>query len=163
MNIAPVSNRPIHPEKALAFSKRIDYVLGLPPSSSEQSAIRKYFCILTADEQSLNQALTSIPELPIFLDIEVQKGDPRDPLIQAWIWCAAGVKKLRMGWTTELPMPVVIVKEDYWVLYIGSFRGNKLVTILILYNISLLTEVSRYLAVLTISGQPWTQREFSIF
>jgi hypothetical protein len=84
------------------------------------------------EEYSVNQTRGGIKTIPIFLDIKVKKLDNRDPLIQAAIWCAAGIKKkLRAGWTTELPCPIILVKEDTWLLYIGVYQdGDTLVSFL---------------------------------
>jgi hypothetical protein len=45
--------------------------------------------------------------------------------MQAAIWCAAGIKKkMRARWTTELPCPIILVKEDTWLLYIGVYQDE---------------------------------------
>ncbi|KAL8699387.1 MAG: hypothetical protein Q9201_006031 [Fulgogasparrea decipioides] len=144
-------------EEDPTISKMVDWCLGLELDENEHSIINEAFRQIRQNARSLNQSLSYIDTVPLFLDIEIKKThQARNPEVQLAVWACAGLKKKRyMGWDSSLPMPGIVVQGHNWFYYlfveissdlimIGPFLMGTTVTLIgvwqIVYRLNLLIE-----------------------
>lgn len=101
-------------------SKMVDWCVGLQLGWEDETVISRAFSTVRPNMRSLNQSLSFIDKVPLFLDIEMKKTNPgRDPEVQLAIWaCAALKKKREMTWDTSLPMPGIVIEGHHWSYYV---------------------------------------------
>ncbi|KAL8726540.1 MAG: hypothetical protein Q9166_006647 [cf. Caloplaca sp. 2 TL-2023] len=107
-------------EQDPTVSKIVDWCLGLELDWEDETIINRAFSTVRPNMRSLNQSLSFIDQVPIFLDIEIKKTNPgRDPEVQLAIWaCAALKKKREMTWDTSMPMPGIVIEGHNWSYYV---------------------------------------------
>lgn len=122
-------------DENLTTSRMVDWSLGLKLNHKETSIIDDAYSKMSDWEQSLNQTVTYVKDVPMFLDVEVKKLNAAvTPEVQLAVWAGALYKKkLHHGWDTSIPMPGVVVNGHEWSLYIFFERKlSKLVSIFII-------------------------------
>lgn len=70
--------------------------------------------------RSVNQSLSWIRDLPIFLNIEIKMSNStRVPFVQLAVWESAALKKKQeMQWNPSIPTPAISVQGHDWKLYL---------------------------------------------
>ncbi|KAL8707344.1 MAG: hypothetical protein Q9220_007619 [cf. Caloplaca sp. 1 TL-2023] len=109
--------------------KMVDWIVGLNLSPDVEEAADAAFRLCRRDERSFNQSQSFINETPIFLDIEVKKDQPaRDPELNLAVWASAAFKKKQFhGWSTEMPMPAIVIEGRRWDYYLFFVKGHRLI------------------------------------
>ncbi|KAL8992390.1 MAG: hypothetical protein Q9188_007598, partial [Gyalolechia gomerana] len=107
-------------EEDPTVSKMVDWCLGLQLGWEDETIINRAFSTVRPNMRSLNQSLSFIDMVPLFVDIEIKKTNPgRDPEVQLAIWKCAALKKMReMAWDTSMPMPGIVIEGHNWSYYI---------------------------------------------
>lgn len=113
-------------------TRMVDLALGLPLNEEDHKTIRQAWNSMHDNEQSLNQSLSYVRAIPLFLDIEMKKvNSARDPEVQLAIWAAAlHRKREHHKWDTSMVMPGIVVNGDNWVYYLTFLRDDGLVKLL---------------------------------
>ncbi|KAL8649975.1 MAG: hypothetical protein Q9210_004089, partial [Variospora velana] len=109
------------------IGRMIDWVLTLELNDDEMELISGAFATVEYVWRSMNQSLTDfVRHCPVFVDFELKKElSVRDPEVQLAVWAAAGLlKKRQMQWSTELPMPGIVVDGHLWTCYL-FFEQNE--------------------------------------
>lgn len=109
-------------------NKKVDHILGLKISEEQEVALKQRARVSKSVNQCTSDFLSSVP---IFLDVEVRTVNKSDPLVQLWVWEAAGHTKRRLeGWDTDMPMLGIEVDGHDWNLQIGfwSPKDKRLVS-----------------------------------
>ncbi|KAL9639767.1 MAG: hypothetical protein Q9204_000967 [Flavoplaca sp. TL-2023a] len=107
-------------EEDPTVSKMVDWCFGLQLGWEDENIINRAFSTVRPNMRSLNQSLSFIDMVPLFVDIEIKKTNPgRDPEVQLAIWKCAALKKIReMEWDTSMPMPGIVIEGHNWFYYI---------------------------------------------
>ncbi|KAL8910878.1 MAG: hypothetical protein Q9171_003877 [Xanthocarpia ochracea] len=107
-------------EEDPTVSKMVDWCIGLQLGWEDETIINRAFSTILPNMRSLNQSLSFIDMVPLFVDIEIKKTNPgRDPEVQLAIWKCAALKKMReMAWDTSMPMPGIVIEGHNWSYYI---------------------------------------------
>lgn len=107
-------------ESTQTLTRMVDWCLGLDLDHETQGMISKAFETVRANEQSLNQTLSYLRNVPLFLDIEIKKTQSiRDPEVQLAIWASGALRKQQLhGWDTSMPMPAIAVSGHSWDYYL---------------------------------------------
>lgn len=117
--------------KLTPVGRMIDWALALRLNDDESMLVNRAFGTVEYVWRSMNQSLTDfIRECPIFVDLELKKElSLRDPEVQLAVWASAGLlKKRQMQWSTELPMPGIVVDGHMWASYLFFEQNEKLVS-----------------------------------
>ncbi|KAL8904761.1 MAG: hypothetical protein Q9207_003055 [Kuettlingeria erythrocarpa] len=112
------------------IGRMIDWVLTLRLDFEELELISIAFSTVEACWRSLNQSLADfVRECPIIIDFELKKElSLRDPEVQLAVWACAGLrKKQQMQWSTELPMPGIVVDGHTWTCYLFFEQKGRLI------------------------------------
>ncbi|KAL8933337.1 MAG: hypothetical protein Q9216_006413 [Gyalolechia sp. 2 TL-2023] len=115
----------------IPIGRMIDWVLALRLDHEDNMLISDAFAKVPFSCRSLNQSLTDfLRKCPTFLDFELKKEQAaRDPEVQLAVWASAGLKKKKlMGWSTELPMPGIVVDGHKWTCYLFFEQKQYLVS-----------------------------------
>ncbi|KAL8778277.1 MAG: hypothetical protein Q9213_007485 [Squamulea squamosa] len=118
------------PEKpASSLSRMVDRCLALRLDRNDLKMVRKGFMTVQRDLRSLNQSQSFIKECAIFLDFELKKKSAaRDPEVQLAIWAGAGLlKRWAVGWSTDIPMPGIVVNGHIWTCYLFYEQDKELI------------------------------------
>lgn len=112
-----------------AISKMVDWCVGLKLSPVQDREVGEAFGCIGYNERSLNQSLSFIKKMPLFLDIEVKKRQPgRDPELNLAIWASGALKKkLHHHWDTSMPMPAIVIEGHHWKYYLFFYVEGHLV------------------------------------
>lgn len=113
------------------IGRMIDWVLTLRLDFDELELISAAFSTVEDCWRSLNQSLTDfVRECPIIIDFELKKElSLRDPEVQLAVWACAGLrKKQQMHWSTELPMPGIVIDGHTWTCYLFFEQKGRLVS-----------------------------------
>ncbi|KAL9012212.1 MAG: hypothetical protein Q9173_003006 [Seirophora scorigena] len=116
--------------KLTPVGRMVDWVLALRLNDDESKLVNDAFATVEYVWRSMNQSLTDfIRECPIFVDLELKKElSLRDPEVQLAVWACAGLlKKREMQWSTELPMPGIVVDGHMWTSYLFFEQNEKLI------------------------------------
>jgi len=98
----------------------IDWTLGLNLDHKEISIIQAAYKTMSDWEQSLNQTVAYVKDVPMFLDVEGAKQKAAvTPEVQLAVWAGALYqKKIYHRWDRSIPMPGVVVNAHQWALYL---------------------------------------------
>ncbi|KAL8758686.1 MAG: hypothetical protein Q9184_003855 [Pyrenodesmia sp. 2 TL-2023] len=116
--------------QSVQIGRMVDWVLTLRLGDDETELISGAFSTVEDCWRSMNQSLTDfIRECPIFADFELKKElSLRDPEVQLAVWACAGLlKKQQMHWSTELPMPGIVVDGHTWTCYLFFEQKGRLI------------------------------------
>ncbi|KAL8709049.1 MAG: hypothetical protein Q9220_006173 [cf. Caloplaca sp. 1 TL-2023] len=105
----------------IPIGRMIDWVLALRLDDVDNDLISDAFASVPFARRSLNQSLTDfLRKCPNFIDFELKKEQAaRDPEVQLAVWASAGLnKKKLMGWSTDLPMPGIVIDGHKWTSYL---------------------------------------------
>lgn len=132
----------------------IDWALALRLNEDDSELVNRAFETVEYVWRSMNQSLTDfIRECPIFVDLELKKElSLRDPEVQLAVWASAGLlKKRQMQWSTELPMPGIVVDGHIWTSYLFFEQNEKLVSL----PLSSLLTISQIRLTISILDYAW--------
>ncbi|KAI4277213.1 MAG: hypothetical protein L6R38_005475 [Xanthoria sp. 2 TBL-2021] len=106
--------------KADNVVKMVDWSCVLDIDRKVKGTITNGFKYSRPNERSLNQSLSYIRLMPIFLDLEIkQTSSQRDPKVQIAVWASAGyMKRIHHGWDPSLPIPAITISGHQWQFYL---------------------------------------------
>ena len=123
----------------------IDYALGLQLDEKELSVVKNAYRQMADWEQSLNQTVNYMKDVPMFVDVEVKKRNAAVvPEVQLAIWAGALYNKRKlMKWDRSMPIPGIVVDGHHWDCYITFEQSpDKLVSTAIYVSHSILSALT---------------------